>query len=96
MQPTARSTSQRSSSTGTAPTEWHRSQSISAPAWCTIWVMTAMSASAPLRYATWDRLTSAVSSSTAARTAPGSRPWSMSVFSMRSLAPRWAAIPSST
>ena len=96
MQPTARSTSQASSSTGTAPTEWDRSHSMSAPASCAISVMAGMSASAPLRYATWDRLTSAVSSSTAARTASGRTPSLMSVPSRRSSAPRWAAMPSST
>ena len=73
---------------GTTPTEWHRSQSMSAPAWCAISVMAVMSAKAPLRYATWDRLTSAVSSSTAARTASGEMPSLISVASMRSSAPR--------
>ena len=69
---------------------------MSAPAACAIAVMAAMSARAPLRYATWDRLTSAVSSSTAARTRSGCTPSSMSVASMRSSAPRWAAMPSMT
>ena len=55
--------------TGTEPTEWHRSQSTSAPASCTMPVISAISTSAPL---------------------------SMSVWIMRSSAPRSAAIPAST
>ena len=58
MQPTARSTPASSSSAGTTPAEWLRSQRTSAPAACATSVIARTSASAPERYATCERQTS--------------------------------------
>jgi hypothetical protein len=79
VHPTARSAPDSRSGTRTAPAEWHRSHSVRAPTRCAAVVIATMSAMAPERYATWDRHTSATSSSRAAATCAGSIPASMSV-----------------
>src|SRR5439155_650580 len=96
VQPTARSAPAAVSPTGTAPAEWHRSHSTSAPTSCAAAVSAGRSATAPERYDTWYRHSSATSPSSAAVTAAGSMPRSGSVPTIRSLSPRSAAMPAST
>ena len=79
MHPTARSAPGCRSGTGTEPAEWHRSHSVSAPASWAAAVMPAMSATAPDRYATWDRHTSADVVVERGATAASVTPASMSV-----------------